>query len=318
MSQGVFGVDIGGTQLRVALAGLDAKIIDRRQTLTRPELGADAGVETLAAMMRELVAAQGWELQDVGAIGVGAPGPTDDRRGILLTPPNLPHWRDVPLADMLVSATGIPAHLQNDANLAAYGEFRQGAGQGCKDLLYVTVSTGIGGGIIIDGELYSGSFVAGEVGHTVLIADGPQCPCGRHGCLEALASGTAIGRVARERLAAGEASSLAAEPDVDAAAVGRAAARGDHLALDILATAGRYLGLGLGGILNVLGPEILVLGGGAIQNGEALLGPMRQAIAVQAFPDVLAAVRVTTAALGQDSGIVGAVEWAVDHVQRPA
>jgi glucokinase len=209
LSRGVFGIDIGGTQLRVALADETGRVLDRRRTATAADHAPDESVAWLVSTMRELVAKQHWNMADIAAIGVGVPGPSDPARGILISPPNLPRWHNINLGRMLNEPTGIPVHLDNDARLAAFGEFRQGAGRGCRHMVYVTVSTGIGGGIIIDGTLYRGAGgTAGEVGHTVIDVNGPECHCGSRGCLEVMASGTAIARVANERLARGEASSM--------------------------------------------------------------------------------------------------------------
>ena len=318
--KGVIGVDVGGTNLRAVLADVvDGRvhIIDRRVAHTEADHGPEDGVETLTTMIEGLLQKNQWLAGDVGALGVAVPGPTDPVRGVLLTPPNLPKWRNVPLKEMLEKTTRIPVHLENDANLAGWGEFTQGAGGGCRHMLYVTVSTGIGGGIVIDGQLYSGaSGTAGEVGHVTLDPDGPLCNCGSRGCLEAMASGTAIARMARERMAAGAASSLSPQGDLQATDVAHAAEQGDALAQAVMQETGTYLGLGLGGVVNILNPEVLVLGGGAIQSGEPLLAPMRRALEARAFPSAFEGLRIEVAQLGQDAGLIGAAEWAVEHVRR--
>ena len=312
----VFGIDIGGTNLRVALADDQGRLLRRAKAPTDGEASPEVAVDTLVGMMHGLAHEQGVEFSDVGATGAGVPGLTNPDLGILYRAPHLPSWRDVPFAELLQQATSIPTHLQNDANLAAYGEFHQGAGRGCRHLLYVTVSTGIGGGIVINRRLYSGAGgAAGEVGHIVIDPDGPPCSCGARGCVEAMASGSSMARIAGERLAAGEASSLSSVAgELTGAAVAAAAGEGDTMALDILHHAGNLLGLALGSLLNILAPEVLVLGGGSIQSGPALLDPMYAAIRRHAFEATLSHVRIELAGLGQDAGIVGAVEWARDHL----
>jgi len=234
---------------------------------------------------------------------------------MLFDPPHLPGWHNVPVAALLKAATGVPTHLENDAQLAAYGEFHKGAGQGSRHLVFVTISTGIGGGIVIDGKLYSGAGgAAGEVGHVVIDPGGPMCSCGRRGHLEALASGTSMARIAGERIAAGEPSTLSELESITARELGVASAAGDALATSVLADAGRLLGLGLGGLLNVLDPEVLVLGGGVIQIGPSLLDHLYAAIREQTFEITYSHVRIATAGLGQDAGLVGALEWARDHL----
>jgi glucokinase len=311
----VFGIDVGGTNLRVALADESGQLVDRRHHDTDPSASAEVGVKTLAEMMQELAQTHGLAMSDFGAAGVGVPGPTDPAKGILFDPPHLPGWHNVPLAALLETAAGVPTHIENDAQLAAYGEFHRGAGRGSRHLVFVTISTGIGGGIVIDGKLYSGAGgAAGEVGHVVIDPDGPMCSCGRRGHLEALASGTAMARIAGERIAAGEESTLAGLETITAKAIGDAAEAGDSLALSILADAGRLLGLSLGGLLNILDPEVLVLGGGTIQIGPLLLDHLYAGIKEQAFETTYNHARIATAGLGQDAGLVGAVEWARDHL----
>jgi glucokinase len=312
----VFGIDVGGTNLRVALGDEAGELVDRRVRNTDPAAGAEEGVKTLAEMMEELAYAHGLAMTDVGSAGIGVPGPTDPARGVLIDPPNLPGWHNAPVADLLEAATGVPTNLENDAHLAAYGEFHRGAGRGSRDLVFVTVSTGIGGGIVIDGKLYSGAGgAAGEVGHVVIDPNGPICSCGRRGHLEALASGTAMARIAGERIAAGEPSSLSRLEAITARDIGVAAGEGDALAASVLADAGRLLGLSLGGLLDILDPEVLVLGGGVIQIGPPLLDHLHAAIREQAFETIYSHVRIATAGLGQDAGLVGALEWARDHLE---
>jgi glucokinase len=311
----VFGIDVGGTNLRVALGSESGEIMDRQHRDTRPEAGSDEGIRTLAAMMAELAGAHDLTMSDVGSAGVGVPGPTDPAKGVLFDPPHLPGWHNVPLARLLEEATGIPTHLENDAQLAAYGEFHRGAGRGSRHLVFVTISTGIGGGIIIDRKLYSGAGgTAGEVGHVMVDPDGPLCSCGRRGHLEALASGTSLARIAAERIAAGEESSMAALEKITAHDIGHAADAGDGLALSILQDAGWLLGRSFGGLLNILDPEVLVLGGGVIQIGPRLLDHLYAGIKEQAFESTYSHVRITTAELGQDAGLIGALEWARDHL----
>jgi glucokinase len=311
----IFGVDVGGTNLRVALGDESGELVDKRHRDTGVNAGAEKGIRALAEMMEELARDHGLAMTDFGSAGVGVPGPTDPVKGMLFDPPHLPGWHNVPVASLLEAATGVPIHLENDAQLAAYGEFHKGAGRGSRHLVFVTISTGIGGGIVIDGKLYSGAGgSAGEVGHVVIDPDGPICSCGRRGHLEGLASGTSMARIAGERIAAGEVSSLSTLESITARDLGVAADDGDALALSVLADAGRLLGLSLGGLLNILDPEVLVLGGGAIQIGPPLLDHLYAAIQEQAFEITYSHVRIATAMLGQDAGLVGALEWARDHL----
>jgi glucokinase len=306
----VFGLDIGGTQLRAAIAADTGEVLETRRAETEADLGPDAAIVTAVSMMDELAAGQGIRVEDAAAVAGGLPGPTDPERGLLFRAPHLPRWRNVRFAHLLEEATGVPAHIRNDAQLAAFGEYRRGAGRGSRHMLYVTVSTGIGGGIVTDGRLYGGAAgTAGEVGHVVVDANGPPCSCGARGCVESLASGTSMARIAAERIAAGETSRLTSAEEITGATVAQAAAAGDALALSVVANAGHHLGLGLGGLLNILAPEVLVLGGGAMASGPTLLEPMDQAMRFQAFESTMAHVTVKMAEL-KDPGLTGAIEWA--------
>jgi glucokinase len=243
---------------------------------------------------------------------VGSPGPLDSRAGIVVAPPNLPGWRDVPLERLLEDSLGIPVFLEKDTNAAAVGEHRFGAGQGADHMIYVTVGTGIGGGLILDGELYGGTRgMAGEVGHVTIVPDGPVCGCGNRGCLEAMASGTAITRDARRRVTAGVSTLMLdlAGGDVEeitAKVVARAADRGDEEAQRILAQAMAYLGIGMANLVNLFNPQLIVIGGGLTNIGEALFEPVRRAIDERAFRSPAEVVRVVPAALGDKVGVLGA------------
>jgi glucokinase len=240
---------------------------------------------------------------------------------VVYATPNLHGWHDVPAQQLLEARLGCPVAIHNDGNLAGYAEWIAGAGIGARDMVFMTVSTGIGGGLILDGELYSGTAgTAGEIGHIIYDPDGPPCGQGHKGCLEGSASGTAIARRARELLAAGEASTLAALPpgQLDARAVGDAAAQGDALALRIYTDAARALGLAVGSLLNLLSPGVVVIGGGLINAGDLLFTPLRAAVGEIAFAARLARCRIVPAALGTDAGLVGAVAWAVRRFAAPA
>jgi glucokinase len=255
-----------------------------------------------------LLAEAGLRREDLLGLGAGAPGPLDPATGVVFEPPNLEGWRDVPLAALLAEAIGIPAFIENDANAAAVGEAWVGAGAGVSDLIYITVSTGIGGGLIFGGELYHGtSGTAGEIGHMTIEPDGPTCTCGRRGHLEILASGTAIGRMATEAVVAGRPSTLSALPrgEITAAAVAEAAAAGDVLAIEVYARAGGYIGVAAASLVNVLNPQMIVFGGGVSKAGELLLAPVRQAVRERAFERPAEAVRIVPVALGDDVGVVG-------------
>lgn len=308
------GIDLGGTRLRVAVADAMGSI---RHVVRRPTEAAWGPEHVIARIVKTIDEAVHYARvapAEVATIAIGMPGPANGKTGVVLSPPNLPGWRDVPIASMLTERTGIKTFLENDANLAAFGEARAGAGKGAHHLAYVTVSTGIGAGLVLDGRLYSGAGgVAGEVGHIVIEPDGPLCNCGNRGCLEAIASGTAIARAAREALEGRTRTSLRRLRGTDgpkAADVVRAARGGDSVACRLLDRAGTALGIGMGTLVNLLNPELLILGGSVMNAGRLITRPMQAALAASSWESARRGLRIVRPALGQDAGLVGAVEWA--------
>ncbi|MDR7537326.1 MAG: ROK family protein [Armatimonadota bacterium] len=300
------GVDLGGTKILAAVVDETGRVGATARAAT-PQAGPPAVVEAIAATADRALAAAGVSRAAVRAAGVGAPGPADPATGVVFAPPNLQGWRDVPLAALVRERLGMPVAVENDANAAALGEHWVGAGRGVDDLLYITVGTGVGGGLILRGQLYTGvSGTAGEIGHMVLVPGGPRCACGRLGCLEAVASGSAIVREARAALAAGRPSMLAGASALDAREVARAAAEGDPLAREVFARAAGYLGLAAANLVNLLNPAMLIIGGGVARAGELLLGPVRRIVQAEAFERPAAAVQIVPAALGLHAGAVGA------------
>jgi glucokinase len=310
--QAVLAVDLGGTKMIVALVILTGRIISRKYYLTQADKGSRAVINRLSSAIKEAIAQAKLKNTEVIGIGIGAAGILDTRRGIVTTSPNLPGWRNVPLRDIIAARSGLATYIINDANAAALGEHRFGAGRGFDNLLYLTVSTGIGGGIIINGELYSGANgCAGELGHITIEADGPQCHCGNFGCLEALASGWAIAKEAVTRINQGERSSIielveGGVENITAETVSAAARRGDRLACDIVARAANYLGIGLANLVNIFNPELIVIGGGLSKMGNMLLKPAREVIKERAFRLPAQSVRIVRARLGSNAGIIGA------------
>jgi glucokinase len=311
------GIDLGATKILSLVVDAAGSLLaeDIRPTLGGE--GVDAVIARMADSLRDSLTKAGLREGQLTAVGVSAPGPVDHLRGVVTYPPNLPGWRDVPLASRLQQVLGVPCFLENDANAAAVAEHRFGAGRGVRHMLFITVSSGVGGGIIIDGALYRGaSGGAGEVGHIVLNEDGPLCGCGRRGCLEVYSSGLAIAREGSDLVARKPDSRLAriaAEgPPLTAEAVHRAASDGDTAARRIIAVAGHRLGEGIASLINVLNPELIVLGGSLIKMGDIYLGPMREAAASEAFPQHWRDVRIVEVALGDQSPALGAASLAAD------
>jgi glucokinase len=317
-AQYIIGVDLGGTKIAVGAMPVDgSRLIAMRTDLTlASEGGADGVVARIAsnieAVIAQTIVETGCARGDFIGIGVGAPGPLERAKGIVLVAPNL-GWRDFPLKDRVEHAVGIRTTLENDANCATLGEWWTGAAKGAQNAIGMTIGTGIGGGLILDGKLYHGaSDVAGEIGHTTIDSNGRRCACGNYGCLEAYASGPAIAERAREALAGGEVSFLSemAGGDVSkitAAMVYEAAKRGDTLAADVVRDTGRFIGIGLANLLNVFNPEVVIIAGGVTQAGEDLLTPIRTEVKRRAFKAAVDACRIVPGALGGTAGTVGAV-----------
>ena len=310
------GVDLGGTKIYSLIADANGNVLADDRRPTQAAEGSDAVIDRIVASVRQALDEANVDSREIVGLGISTPGPCDPRRGIVTEAPNL-GWSDVPLVDLVSKKLGVPALLENDAAAAAYGEMKFGAGRGKRHILYVTLGTGIGGGIIIDGQIYGGaSGAAGEVGHLVLEPDGVACNCGARGCLEALASGPAIAREAAAAVTAGRSdvmAKMAAGRELTAELVLEAAQQGDPAAKDVIERAGRYLGLGLVGLLNVFNPEALILGGGLIGLGDLYLGPAFEAARECGFEQVLADVTMTTAKLGGRSGALGAAALMIDR-----
>lgn len=303
------GVDLGGTKILTALVGETGEVAGRERVAT-PQRGPEAVVEAIAGTVRAVLS--GVNPPDVLGVGVGAPGPMNPGTGVVYQPPNLEGWHDVPLADLLAARMRMPAHVENDANAAAVGEWWKGAGRGVSDLIYLTVSTGVGGGIIIGDRLVHGvSGTAGEIGHMTIEVNGPRCVCGNTGCLEALVSGTAIARMTREAIAAGRPTAIldlaGGDPSgVTAEIVDRAARRGDALAREIFERAGFYLGVGVANLLNLFNPARIIIGGGVSKAGDLLFEPTRRTVRLRAFERPARDAEIVPAQLGDDVGAVGA------------
>jgi len=246
--------------------------------------------------------------EELLGVGIGAPGPLDPATGVIIKTPNLP-WENLPLVRLVQEALGCTVYLGNDADVAALAEHRLGAGKGARHMVYMTISTGIGGGVIMDGKLLTGRGQGGEIGHMTIIPDGPVCSCGKPGHLEALASGTAIARIARERLAAGEESTLRGIPasGITAAAVGDAAKAGDPMAADIVQQAGHHIGISIASLMHLLNPEIVVLGGGVTEIGDLLFDSIHEAVRRYAMhPRYWEGTPIVRSALGGEVGLLGA------------
>jgi len=314
MDRHYIGIDLGGTNLRVAVVGRDKRVRGRHEAPTLAQEGPLAVVERLAQGVRAAAASAAVPLEDVAAVGIGAPGPLDAARGVVIEAPNLPGWIDFPVARRLREATGLEVYLENDANVAGYGEFWAGAGQGARTMVLLTLGTGIGGALIVDGRLHAGpDGTAGEIGHLCVADGGRRCACGRQGCLEAYASAPSTVARFREAARLGWPTRLDAREDLSCAAIFGAAAEGDDLARHIVAETGRYLGIMAGCMANLLNPDRCVFYGGMTRAGELLMAPIREACERQSFRTPFARMRILTAALGEDAGLLGAAACAMER-----
>ena len=314
----IIGVDLGGTKIFAGALSQDGdRTSGMRSIATQAELGAEGVVDRIVGLIEgvilDTINETGARRKDFIGIGVGAPGPLDREKGLVVVAPNL-GWRDFPLRDRIQDRLGLPATLDNDANCATVGEWWLGAARGGRNVVGITIGTGIGGGLIIDGNLYHGSSdVAGEIGHTTIDVNGRHCKCGNYGCLEAYASGPAIATRAREVLVREDTASMLPSivdgqlDRITAELVYDAAKKGDGLANEIVRDTARYLGAGIATLLNVINPDVVVVAGGVTRAGEALFAPLRAEVRRRAFRPAVQAARIVPAELPGTAGVVGAV-----------
>lgn len=314
----VLAVDIGGSKILTAVFSGDGEIESRKTTPTKAGEGVEAVINRLVEAIGNHLEENNLEATDLSSIGIACAGGVNPEMGVVVTPsPNLPGWYDVPLGEIVENKFGVRTCILNDASAAALGEQRYGAGKGIENLVLITLGTGIGGGIIIDGKLYQGAVgSAGEIGHMTVDESGPACDCGNTGCLEVLASGKAIARDAVKRLESGEKSSLTDIESITAEDVVAAAKSGDALAREVLARASHYLGVGLVNVVNIFNPEMIIISGGLGEVGNLLLDPARDMVNERAFGISARSVRIVPAELGNDAGIYGAAVYANEHIVR--
>jgi glucokinase len=316
------GIDLGGTKILTAVTNSQGKMLSRDHSITPASKGHETVIQSILDSAHSALEQAGVAISQISAIGIGAPGISNPEAGIVFTSPNLPGWRDVPLRDIIQSRLGKKAFLINDANAAALGELYFGAARGARNFIYITLSTGIGGGIVIDGKIYTGAIgTAGEVGHMTIDDNGPICNCGNKGCWETLASGTALAREAKHRIEEGARTSILkyADGDVEkvtAQVIQSAAEQGDSLAKELIAQTGYYVGVGLANLINIFNPELIVIGGGLSNIGDMLFGPAFKTAGERAYKEAFQAVRFVPAELGRNSGVLGAAAFAFQEMGR--
>jgi glucokinase len=320
MKNKFIGIDIGGTKIAVSLAGRSGEIKKRVIFPTRVRESSKDSIQEIISAISCLLSDNGNE-RELAGIGVGVPGWINNKLGIIEASPNLPGWERVPIKKILERRFRVKVGVENDANAAALGELYFGAGRGVSDFVYVTVSTGIGGGIIANGKLVGGAQnVGGEIGHTTVVPGGRGrlCSCGKRGCLEAYASGTAIAKFVQSKLAAGSKSNYFNQfkrSDITGKVVSEAASGGDKLAIQARENAADFLGIGLAGLMMTLNPAKVIIGGGVVTSQEHFWKPMVQAIKRECWPVHFKNCKIVRSELGGMVGDLGAIALALQEVK---
>jgi len=310
------GLDLGGTKIAACLMDKSGQIVMKTTFPTLAEEGPDAVISRMKSIVYEIMSRADITKRDVVAMGVCSPGPLDTEKGVVLNPPNLPGWVEVPLKDVLYKEFWLPLTLENDANAAAMGENLYGAGKGFKNFMYITISTGIGGGVITGGKLYRGANGnAVEIGHTTINFQGPLCGCGNNGCWEAYASGSALARFAREAIVGGKKTMIkdiaGDEKGIKAEHVFEAAREGDDFARELVAREGFYLGVGLANMVNSFNPDCIAIGGGLSREWDLLYESMIKVMREKALKANTENLQIVRAKLDVDASVIGAaaIAW---------
>ena len=312
----VGAIDMGARHLSVAVGDFSARIMEETEVPFNVEKGPKECLQQADLVLRELLQKRGLATTDLAAIGVGVPGPVIAEKGTVMAPPIMPGWDRFPILATLQSQWGTAVTLNNDAELGALGEWAYGAGRGEKNLAFIKVGSGIGAGLIINQQIYGGTTgSAGEIGHLTVDENGPLCTCGNHGCLEAFAGGHAIASQARKLVTSGKRTLLSEkDPDsITARDVAEAARRGDLPAQEIIKRSGTFVGIAIAGLINLINPSSVIIGGGVAQVGDLMTGPIRQAVHERSLRASEHSVRITTAMLGRRSSLLGALVQAI-HV----
>jgi glucokinase-like ROK family protein len=312
----VIGIDMGVTHLGLVIADFAARILSETEIPFDISQGPITCLKIVEDQVRDLLAQAGLESSDILAIGMGVPGPIVAEAGMVSAPPIMPGWHNFPIRNHLEKLWGCPISLNNDAELGALGEWAYGAGRGDQHLAYIKVGSGVGAGLLLDGRIYGGATgCAGEIGHITIQNGGPICSCGNSGCLEALAGGHAIARKAREAVRMGKRTQLASihpTEKITARDVTDAARLGDLVSQQILSEAGVYLGIAVASLVNLINPNVVVVGGGVAHMGDLLLEPIRQIVRERSLQSAAQSVRISAAVLGRRLSSMGAVAQAIN------
>ncbi len=309
----VYGIDIGGTNIKLGIVDSGGGVVKEGMIPT----GAEEGPRAVTARISKWFDSCKKNIPDIDRVGVGCAGLVDSKKGILFSSPNLPGWSNVELGKLFSEELNLPAIIDNDANCAAYGEFRLGAGKGVKHFICVTLGTGVGAGLIINGRLHRGfSGQAGEIGHTLIKVEGRLCGCGNRGCLEAYIGSSAIVERAKKMLEQESGNSLAGVEQLSVKDITKAAEDGNEIAIRTLEKTGWYFGIGLVNAVHIINPEVIAVGGGVSGAGDLILNPTRESFAEHVMNDIFLDVRIVTAQLGNKASFLGAAMLAFDHKQE--
>jgi glucokinase len=311
MKNYVIGIDLGGTKISCALADLEGQVISQNTVPTNAQEGEIPVLNRIIQCVQTVLTNGDVTIDKVRAIGIGSPGPLDAKTGVIITTPNLP-FKNFNLVSPLKEKFGVPVYLDNDANVAAIGEFMFGAAKGTENMVYFTVSTGVGGGAVLNGKVYRGNTSnALEIGHMTVLPDGPRCNCGNIGCLEAVASGTAIGKRGKEAVESKVETSLRNYENVTSYEVFKEAKAGDKVAQDIVDSCLNYLGIGVANAIAIFDPEMVIIGGGVSKVGSVVFDKVQEVVNKRCFKSMAESCKILPAGLGTDAGVIGAVALAI-------
>lgn len=317
----VIGVDLGGTNVRAAVVDRSGKIVGEGRTDSKAMEGLSVTVVQTVQAIRMAVADSSIHMSDVAGVGMGVPGSHKSEEGIVVWSPNFRDWNGVQLLAPIVEEVGVPAFMGNDANVAALGEYAFGAGQHAKIMVMFTLGTGIGSGLVINGRNYLGvTETAPEMGHHIILADGPRCSCGRYGCVESLCRRDAITDRAARKAHLGRHTSLIEKSGHDLryitpAMIAEAASEGDPISIETLDEVGYYLGIAVANAINILNPDKVVIGGGIAQAGDLLFAPIRRSVEVNALYAPLQVCQILPAQLGDDAGVLGGAAMVLQRME---
>lgn len=311
MKKYVIGIDLGGTKINTVVSDIEGNIKAQVVIPTMADQGKEVVLDRIISTVNAVLNDSNISLDDIEAIGIGSPGPLNAKEGVIITTPNLP-FKNFNLVQPLKDKFNIPVYLDNDANVAAIGEFMFGAGKGTENMVYMTVSTGVGGGAVLNGKIYRGSTSnALEIGHTTVKPDGPMCNCGNRGCLEAISSGTSIAKRGKEACATNVVTSLKQYENLTSYEVFVEAGKGDEVAKEIIEEAMTYLGIGVANAITIFDPEVVIIGGGVSKAGDVVFDTIKKVVDRRCFKIMADNCKVLPAGLGADAGVIGAVGLAI-------